>query len=179
MRLLCSGACRVLGLWATSLCLVPELPCLWPPGIFPTFPFTWSLPVLRSCRTPSGSSPSCCDNLLCHERCLSTLTSWLLGWNFRETGKGGHSVSSSVSSSWSTPERMEWISLSSGLISDRERFTLAGTPPMHPRVRFVSCLPLDLLSGYPSLAFCNHPWQGDLSRSQSVPADHKWPLIFL
>lgn len=66
MRLLCSGACRVLGLWATSLCLVPELPCLWPPGIFPTFPFTWSLPVLRSCRTPSGSSPSCCDNLICH-----------------------------------------------------------------------------------------------------------------
>lgn len=102
----------------------------------------------------------------------------LLGWNFRETGKGGHSVSSSVSSSWSTPERIEWISLSSGLISDRERFALAGTPPMHPRVRFVNCLPLALLSGYPSWAFCNHPWQGDLSRSQSVPADHKWPLIF-
>ena len=87
MRLLCSGACRVLGLWATSLCLVPELPCLWPPGIFPTFPFTWSLPVLRSCRTPSGSSPSCCDNLLCHERCLSTLTSWITRVKFQRDGK--------------------------------------------------------------------------------------------
>ena len=87
VRLFCSGACRVLGLWATSLCLVTELPCLWPLGIFSTVPFTWSLPALRSCRTPQGSSPSCCDHLICHGRMPLTRTSWITRVKFQRDGR--------------------------------------------------------------------------------------------
>ena len=140
VRLFCSGACRVLGLWATSLCLVTELPCLWPLGIFSTVPFTWSLPAMRSCRTPQGSSPSCCDHSMCHGR--MPLHSDVLDYSGEISERREKEDRSAVLfHPHDQPERIEWIFLSSGLISDRGRFALAGTPPMHPRVRFVNCLP--------------------------------------
>ena len=148
-RLLCSGACRVWGRGRSPSARPPSCPVL-APGIFPTFRFTWALsPAVSPLWRPA-----------------------LLGWHFRETGKGD-SVSGSAASSWSAPDA--WNGSLRGLawFLTAEAWPSLGPPPcMQPRVRFASRLPLALLSGHPSWASRDQPRQGDPSRLQSVAADH-------
>lgn len=178
VRLLCSGACRVLGLG--------DLPLLGRPAALPLAPGEFSPPsafpgLSQSCgpaAPPQRGSPSCCDNRISHGRMPLHSDVLYYSGEISERQEKEETRSGVPSHPHDEPQRASSGSPSVLVWFLTGKLCPCWEPPMHPRVRFVNRLPLALLSGYPSWAFCNYPWQGDLSRLQSVPADHKWPLIF-